>query len=80
MKSKLKDAITKISMKLDNMPAISEDEDVFAIESLVTLVYFGISHDKSRRLNKLRKVKFKQSITNDLKNLAPSFSELYMQY
>ena len=80
MKSKLKDDITKISMKLDNMPAISEDEDVFVIESLVTLVYFGISHDKSRRLNKLRKDKFKQSITNDLKNLAPSFSELYMQY
>ena len=38
MKSNVKDDITKISMKLGNMPAISEDEDVFVIESLVTLV------------------------------------------
>ena len=79
MKSENKDEITKIFIKLGNMPKSIEKEDVLNIESLVKLVYFGTNHDKSRSLNALRKAQFTQSASNDLKKLAPSSDALYMQ-
>ena len=79
MKSREKDQITETFTKLGNMPQTIKDEDVFVIESLVKLVYYGCAKGhKDLSLNALRKKQFTQSISNDMRKIAPSSDALYM--
>ena len=74
-----KEHLTKIFIKLGNMPDSVDREDMIALESLVKHVYYGsVRNIENMPLNELRKNQFLASTTNDIRKIAPSSSALYM--
>ena len=79
MKGERKDKLTKTFDRLGHLPESIESVDILNVESLVKVISFGTSHDKTKSLNSLKKDQFVPSTSNDLKKLAPSSESLYMQ-
>ena len=78
MKSRMKDSITNVFIKLGHLPDSVSAVDTSIIVSLVKSVYFGSQYENVN-LNELRKYQFTRSVSNDLKKIAPSTDALYMQ-
>ena len=71
--------LTKTFTKLGNMPESINSDEKNTLEFLVKIVYFGNVKDiENINLNEMRKHQFLQSISNDLKNIAPRSNALNM--
>ena len=73
MKSEIKDEITRTFIKLGSLPQSIEIGEINTLETFVKSVYFGNSQEiKDSSLNKLRKIQFISSASNDMRKIAPS--------
>ena len=79
MKLHAKDHLTRVFIKLGNMPESVEQEDIDALELFVKNVYYGGLKDiENMPLNELRRNQFRASTSNDFRKIAPSSDALYM--
>ena len=79
MKSEIKDEITRTFIKLGSLPQSIEIDQKNTLETFVKSVCFGNSQEiKDSSLNKLRKIQFISSASNDIRKIVPSSSSLNM--
>ena len=79
MKSEIKDEITRTFIKLGSLPQSIEIDEINTLETFVKSVYFGNSQEiKDSSLNKLGKIQFISSASNNMRKIAPSSSSLNM--